>query len=120
MSELKNLQVKFVQLEAKWVEFAFAQGYTLTHGEGRVSAEYVIRKKNGEYKKIHMLNSLHYLGIAADWNLFVNGVYMESNCPEWQILGKFWKSLDPLCRWGGDFAGLVDLNHISLEYEGRK
>lgn len=65
-----------------------------------------------------MAGSLHYEKLAQDLNLFVNDVYQAKDCKEWQWIGAYWKSLHPLCRWGGDFAS-VDLNHVSLTWEGK-
>jgi len=66
----------------------------------------------------HMKNSLHYLGLAQDINFFIKGKYITTDCPEYQDLGRLWKSLHPLARWGGDFKS-KDLNHFSVEHEGR-
>jgi hypothetical protein len=66
--------------------------------------------------------SLHRLGLAADFNLYRDGVYLRDS--EYHAdLGKFWKQLHPLNRWGGDFRdkdGNPDGNHYSMEYQGRK
>lgn len=66
----------------------------------------------------HMDNSLHYIRLAADINLFVDGVWKDEDCPEWQTIGAYWKGLHSLCRWGGDFTE-KDLNHFSLEHNGK-
>ena len=61
----------------------------------------------------HMTNSLHYERLAVDLNLFINGVWITKDHPEWQFLGAYWKGLHPLNRWGGDIVQKVDLNHFS-------
>lgn len=74
-----------------------------------------------------MADSLHYSGLAQDWNLFVGGKYMDQDCPEWRAAGKKWEDLHPLTRWGGNWnkngtplePGEGDLDHISLSWEGR-
>jgi hypothetical protein len=65
-----------------------------------------------------MAGSLHYIRLAQDLNLFVNGKWQKSDCPEWRSIGNKWESLDPMARWGGRFKS-VDLNHFSFEHEGR-
>jgi D-alanyl-D-alanine carboxypeptidase len=65
----------------------------------------------------HAPNSTHYIRLAADVNLFVDGVWKDADCPEWQVLGKFWEALDQDARWGGRFKQ-VDLNHFSMEWGG--
>lgn len=74
----------------------------------------------------HMTGSMHYDRLAADLNVFmlaINGTweYLESydQAPRiWDRLGAYWKSLHPLCRWGGDFESR-DLNHFSITAWGR-
>ena len=70
-------------------------------------------------QKGHMANSLHYIRLAADLNLFVDGVFQQGDCPAWQAIGAKGKSLNPLCAWGGDFKSR-DENHFSLMHEGRE
>jgi hypothetical protein len=54
----------------------------------------------------------------VDFNLFVAGVYM-TNSGAYKPIGEYWKSLNPLNRWGGDFTK-PDGNHFSMEHEGVK
>lgn len=62
-------------------------------------------------------NSLHLKRIAVDLNLFLNGEY-QNMTEAYRELGEHWKSLHPLCRWGGDFQTRPDGNHFSIEHEG--
>lgn len=64
-------------------------------------------------------NSLHLDGLAADLNLYINGVW-QSDGVKHEPLGRYWKTLHPLCRWGGDFKPKADGNHYSMEWQGRK
>ena len=66
-------------------------------------------------------NSLHTQRLAIDLNLF-----QEKDPGQWEYLtrteeyeklGVYWESLDPLCAWGGRFS---DGNHFSLQHDGRK
>lgn len=95
------------------------QGYKLTYGDTyrdkRVHGEWG-EQKEGSYSH---KNSVHKLRLAVDFNLFVDGAYIENgDHPAYQELGKFWKSLHTLARWGYDFPG--DANHFSFEYWGAK
>lgn len=104
---LRQKQSLFTRLYAELILWVFSQGWELTLGES------FNRSGRG-----HMFNSLHYIGLAADLNLFVKGHYMSDHCPEWDKIGEKWKSMHPLCKWGGDFTE-KDYNHISLLHEGR-
>ncbi len=67
--------------------------------------------------KAHMTNSVHYIRLAIDINLFTKeGTYITDSLIH-QPFGEFWEGLNPLCRWGGRFK---DGNHYSIEHEGRK
>ena len=63
-----------------------------------------------------IVHSLHTLSLACDLNLFLHGVY-QPDSEAYRPLGEYWKSLHPLCRWGGDFSK-PDGDHFSLEHEG--
>jgi len=61
----------------------------------------------------HSPNSLHYSGCAQDILLYApDGTYL-TNADAYLPLGTKWKSLDPDCRWGGDFPS-HDANHFSF------
>ena len=62
----------------------------------------------------HSENSLHYLKLAADVNLFRDGRYLDST-EDHLPLGEFWESIGG--SWGGRFH---DGNHYSLEHGGFK
>lgn len=66
----------------------------------------------------HMPGSLHYSGLAFDVNLFdAHGDFLTRS-EDHRPFGEFWKGLDPLCRWGGDFEK-PDGNHYSVTWQGR-
>src|SRR5260221_4285844 len=65
-----------------------------------------------------ILHSLHRLSLACDLSLFIQGVYQADSEP-YRPLGDHWKSLHPLCRWGGDWEK-KDGGHFSIEHEGVK
>jgi hypothetical protein len=63
-------------------------------------------------------DSLHLLSLAGDLLLDIEGVYQEAS-EAYRPLGERWKSLNPLCRWGGDFHSRPDGNHFSIAWDGR-
>lgn len=105
--KLSEAQRLFAKLVAELIVWIYEQGWEVTFGDfARIDG------------KGHMANSVHYLRLAADINLWVGGVWQAGDCPEWQEIGKKWKGMNVLCRWGGDFHQ-VDLNHVSFEWQGR-
>ncbi len=101
---LREKQSLFAKLIAHLITWAFQQGYEITVGD--------FAAVDG-----HRTHSCHYLRLAADLNLFIKGVYQtssEAHAP----LGAYWKTLSPLCKWGGDFKK-PDGNHYSLQHLGR-
>jgi len=101
---LGEKQRLFMELLARLITYIYAQGHECTGGD--------LWAKEG-----HMPNSNHYKRLAIDLNLFKDGVYLVTY-EDHKKFGEFWKSLHPLCRWGGDFKN-KDGNHYSLEHEGR-
>jgi hypothetical protein len=105
MSELHGKRVKFTRLIAQLITWTFAQGYTVMKGADDVAL-------------VHMKGSLHYRGLADDLLTFApDGTYLTET-EDYKFMGDYWKSLDPDCRWGGDFKK-PDGNHFSCGYEGR-
>ena len=82
------------------------QGYEVTLGEGY-----------DDDRKGHMDNSLHYIRLAQDLCLFRDGIYLTKT-EDYKRAGEAWKALNPLNKWGGDFAH-KDGNHFSMEHQGR-
>src|SRR6185369_651776 len=103
MPTLRELQSLFARLVGELIVWIYDEhdGWEITFGDF-----------NRPDQKGHMVNSLHYSRLAADFNLFVGGIYKDQDCDEWQAIGAKWKSMNTLCRWGGDFAQ-CDLNHVS-------
>lgn len=119
LSTYKLKQARFAFLKAQLVIFANSQGYCFVEYEGCVMPD---RKSSDGTKYrdgVHMRNSLHYDRLASDFVLYdgeTGEPVYDGNDSRWLRLGEFWKSLDPLCRWGGDFR---DANHFSLTHGGR-
>jgi hypothetical protein len=110
---LGEKQRLFTQLVGKLIDWAYAQGYELTFAEAyRTPEQAALNAQSGA----GISNSLHMKRLAVDLNLFHDGAYL-SHSEDHRPLGEFWKSLHPLCRWGGDFSR-PDGNHYSLTHEG--
>ena len=62
-------------------------------------------------KRSRTLKSKHLSRLAVDFNFFVKGVYTYTD-PLITALGKYWESLDPLNRWGGNFKNFYDAPHF--------
>lgn len=112
---LREKQSLFVSLIAHLITFTYEQGYELTFGDAFRSKEESIRlNKLG----LGIVNSLHSVRLAIDFNLFKNGKYLTDS-DDYLELGMFWESLNPLCAWGGRFTNR-DGNHFSIMHEGKK
>lgn len=108
---LRQKQTRFVKYLGMLIDYAYSlPGVELTLGEGQVDDTAHSR---------HMVGSLHHVRLAQDLNLFVGGSYITGDHPVWHQLGTYWRLLDPLAAWGGDFASR-DYNHFSLSHDGKK
>ena len=97
---MNQKQFEFTLYISMLIQYAYSQGYTLSFGDAWA--------KTG-----HVTGSRHYDRLAVDFNLFKDGVYLKET-EDHNFLGKFWKSLDPKCTWGGDFTR-KDGNHYSYD-----
>lgn len=95
---LRQKQSRLTYLTSFLIQWAFNHGYELTYGDAKA--------KDG-----HCKNSLHYSSLAVDFNLFKDGKYLTST-EDHKPLGDYWKTLDQMCTWGGDFKNR-DGNHYS-------
>ena len=133
---LGQRQELFGRLKAAWWLWVVEQpGWALRPGEGRIlqtGAKGLGRRARvmgtgspmglaGRLvlvrDEVHDVDSLHYLGLAEDPQLFVDGVHITaSDHSVWLVIGAKWESMHPLCAWGGRFD---DGNHISVRYRGK-
>jgi hypothetical protein len=111
---LREAQSLHVQLTAMLITFIQQAGFQLTWGETlRTKLDAVADASGGA----GIANSLHLIGLAVDLNLFKDGFWLTQTSDH-KPFGTYWKSLNPLCRWGGDFSK-PDGNHYSITWEGR-
>jgi hypothetical protein len=119
LSEYKKKQARFSYLKAMLVLYAHTLGYCFVEYEGCVMPDRKTRAGRRVQDGVHMRLSLHYDRMASDFVLYdkeTGRPVYNGNDERWLRLGEFWKDLDPLCRWGGDFN---DANHFSLSHGGR-
>ena len=92
---LNQQQFKFTEMTGLLIQHAYFLGYTLSYGDARATTG-------------HIPDSFHYKGLAVDFNLFKDGVYLTET-EDHRALGLYWESLGG--SWGGRFK---DGNHYSL------
>jgi hypothetical protein len=115
MSVLHDRQVLFCRLTPRLIDYAFSLGYELVYGEvQRTQAQADANAKSGA----GIVHSLHLLCLAVDFKLFIHGKYITQS-ENYRELGEYWKTLDSLCCWGGDFSK-PDGGHFSITYQGVK
>jgi hypothetical protein len=120
VGELLTKQIVFTQGLAKLLVWIYNQpGYSCVVKEVvRTKAQAVVNALSGK----GIVNSLHLDGLAADIAIFriENGtaIYLTDS-KEYKFAGEYWKSLNPLFKWGGDFSK-PDGNHFSMAHGGRQ
>ena len=92
-------QRAFVRAVALLILYIYERGYECSFGDASATAG-------------HRKNSLHYVRLAIDLNLFRDGEYLTTTEAHREF-GRFWKSLHVGCRWGGDFDN-PDGNHYEM------
>jgi hypothetical protein len=107
---LRERQSLFVRLVADLIKYGTSQGFEFTFGRTYDSPEENARLADAGKGIRH---SLHGDRLAIDLNLFRGGDYLTDTAA-YEPLGKYWKSLHPDARWGGDFRERKDGNHFSL------
>ncbi len=108
---LSRKQSVFTQNIALLILRAYGMGINLTFGEA-FRTEY----QQSEYVrtgKSHTMNSNHLKRLAVDFNFFIHDQLVYHH-PDITELGKYWESLDPLNRWGGNFKGFYDAPHFEM------
>ena len=104
--KLGTAQRKFSLMLAQLIIFAYSKGYEISIGD-----VYALPAD-----KRHRPGSFHYKKLAADLNLFKDGIYFRKT-EKHRILGEFWEVIGG--TWGGRFKRVSDGNHYSyLEGKG--
>ena len=100
---LREKQSRFARMISELILWAYGQGYEITLGDAWSKPEY----------KAHRPNSLHFLRLAEDLNLFKDDKYLEETEGH-RPLGEKWIQMGG--SWGGSWG--TDGNHYSLEHNG--
>ena len=94
-------QFIFAGNTSKLIRYINENGRTCTLGEAWRTPEMAeIYAKRG----VGIKKSRHCERMAIDLNLFKDGVYL-TDTEAYRPFGKYWQSLDPRNRWGGDWDG---------------
>lgn len=123
--KLSQHQQIFSQHIAKLILFANANNMNLTFGEAFRTDDQqelyfygkTIRQEDAELelisakKRSNTMNSNHLRRLAVDFNFFIHDQLIYKH-PLIDALGKYWESLDPLNRWGGNFKNFYDAPHF--------
>ena len=113
---LREKQSAFAFALANFITWIFNEGCEVTLSEGYVGDT---DAADGDYDGPHKQGGQHYLKLAQDINLFIDGkLITNAEHPAWKMLGRRWKQMDSLARWGGDWSS-GDANHFSFEHEGK-
>jgi len=96
--KLSKKQQIFSLNVAQLITWIYEQpGLSITLGEA-YRPEFVAAKYQAEGKGV--IGSHHTNRLAIDLNLFKDGIYQTTTEAHREI-GKYWKTLDPACVWGG-------------------
>lgn len=110
---LNQKQIEFTATLGKFLVWCAKNGYDVILAEVfRPPEQAALMAKTGK----GIRNSNHRKKLAGDMFLMKEGK-ITWNTADYAPLGKKWKSLHPLARWGGDFKGR-DAVHFSFEHNG--
>lgn len=100
MATLVDEQAAFLLDFCALIEFATNLGFTVTAGELlRTIEQQRIYVETGRSKT---MDSMHLRKLAGDLNFIKDGKLVY-DAKELEPVGKFWESLHPRNRWGGNF-----------------
>ena len=110
---LNAKQALFTECIGRLLRYAFANGLPVIIAEAyRTPEQAEIYARQGKGIK----NSVHRKKLAVDLFRFKNGT-ISWDKKDYEDLGRYWKSLNPDARWGGDFKNR-DAVHFSFEHNG--
>lgn len=107
---LSGAQRQFARDIATLILRAYEMGYEVTVGDFYRDPR--VHGKYGEKVSYASANSEHKRRLAADLNLFRDGVYLTKT-DDHRALGAVWESLRPENKWGGRWD---DGNHYQRDY----
>lgn len=112
---VRQKQSRFALGVARLIQKADELGYSVTFGEAwRTPEQARLNAANG----LGISASLHIDRLAIDLNLFKGERFITDGEGHTE-LGRWWKSLGPDYKHGGDFAK-KDFNHYSISPDGKR
>jgi hypothetical protein len=111
--KLLATQQKFSLYVANLIKYIYENGYSCTLGDAFRSSE---QAAIYAYAGIGIRDSQHCKRLAIDINLFSPDNRYLTSRDDYEIFGIYWESLDPICRWGGNFKR-ADSNHFEIREE---
>lgn len=112
---LKEQRWLFSNYAARLVLKAQEMGFNVAINEVKRSVE---QARANALSGAGISNSLHISGLAIDVLLYDKAGNYLTRTEDHAQLGAWWKTLDPSCRWGGDFKSRPDGNHYSYSPDG--
>ena len=94
---------------ARLIVFINMNGHSCTFGEAFRTTE---QAEWNAARGIGIKDSQHCKRLAVDLNLFRDRVYC-GDTESWRQFGEYWKTLNTLNRWGGDWKS-GDSNHVEM------
>ena len=116
--KLSEKQQIFSKNVAILIAYADLIGIGLTFGHAYRDKE--TQRRLVEKGLSKTMKSKHLNRLAVDFNFFIDGK-LTYDFEDVKELGKFWLTLHPLNRWGGDFNkngikdGFVDVPHFEMQ-----
>ena len=107
---LQKEQAAFVDDLIRFLTYIRALGWSVTLGEAYRTKEQ--QRLYLEQGKTLTMNSAHRKRLAIDLNFFTPEGLLTYKHEDIEPFGKYWKSLSPKNRWGGDIKKLDDTNHF--------
>jgi hypothetical protein len=112
---LREYQTVFATNVGKLLLWCAEQKYDVTFGETQRDPAW--QKQLCEAGKSTLLFGYHNARLAVDLNLFRDGA-LATHTSEYEPLGIFWESLDPLNKWGGRWTDFPDSDHFQMSAPG--
>ncbi len=112
MSALTEAQFTFATMLGHLLVFCSENTHHVTMGECfRTPEQQSLYIAQGRSWTRH---SRHLYRLAVDLNLFLPDGTLAQAVSDYAPLGAFWRSLDPACVWGGEWAatGKADPGHF--------
>lgn len=113
--KLREYQSIFARNVARLILWCEKEKYEVTFGEVQRDPAWQAQLCAAGKSKVKL--GYHNSRLAVDLNLFRDGTF-ATHTSEYEPLGIFWESLDPLNVWGGRWENFPDANHFEMRAPG--